>query len=169
MTRRIFQPRPIDGLAPYVILASLGVALPSHLADAAPAPHESPHAYCARVGTDDALREPPPSLAPAIRRLFNLRGNFALKATHYRCADGIVKVCFVGANLPCDKANTSKNLPAVAHWCETHPDTEFIPLYITGHNSLYSWHCIGSKAATGASRGALDARGFFEQYWKTVK
>jgi hypothetical protein len=169
MTGPALQLEAIHRLALCAILASFGAVLLSHAARAAPTPHESPRAYCGRVGTDDALREPPLSLAPAIRRLFSIRGPLAPKAAYYRCAEGAVKVCFVGANLHCGKANTSKNLPAVARWCETHPDTETIPLYVTGHDSLYSWHCIGSKAATGASHGALDARGFFEEYWKTVK
>ena len=163
------QPRSIHRVALTVVIASLDVMLLSHAGFAAPAPRDTLHAYCASVGTDDTLRTPPPSLAPAIRRLFNIRSHYEAKAAYYRCADGAVKVCFVGANLPCGKANTRKNLPAVARWCETHPDTETIPLYVTGHDSLYSWHCVGAKAATGASVGALDARGFFEKYWKTVK
>jgi hypothetical protein len=169
VTRLPFRPRPINRIALSVILASLGAALPSRAGFAAPAPQESPRVYCAGVGTDDTLRTPPPSLAPAIRRLFNIRGHYVANAAYYRCADGAVEVCVVGANLPCGKANTRKSLPAVARWCETHPDTESIPLCVTGHDSLYSWHCIGSKAATGASHGTLDSRGFFEQYWKTVK
>ena len=129
----------------------------------------SPRTHCASVGTDDTLLTPPPSLAPAIRRLFNIRGHYEAKAAYYRCADGAVKVCFVGANLPCGKANTRKNLPAVARWCETHPDTKSIPLYVTGHDSLYSWHCVGAKVTTGAPVGTLDGRGFFENYWKVVR
>lgn len=163
------QPRSIRRVALTVILASFGAVSLSRAGFAAPAPHEGPRAYCAGVGTDDTLRTPPPSLAPAIRRLFKIHGHYAAKAAYYRCAEGAVKVCVVGANLPCGKANTSKNLPAVAHWCETHPDTESIPLYVTGHHSLYSWHCIGARAETGAPVGTIDAGGFFEEYWKTVK
>jgi len=169
MTRRTFQPRPIHNLELSAILALFGAVLLSRAGLAAPASYESPRIYCVRVGTDDTLRTPPSSLAPAIRRLFNIRGSYAPKAAYYRCANGAVKVCFAGANLPCGKANTNKSLPAVARWCEMHPDTETIPLYVTGHDSLYSWHCVGAKAATGAPVGTLDARGFFEQYWKTVK
>jgi hypothetical protein len=156
-------------LALGAILVSLGAALPPCASIAAPTAHRSPRGYCAHVGTDDALRTPPAALAPAIKRLFDIRGGFTLRTAYYRCADGAVKVCFVGANLPCGKANTSKNLPAVTRWCEMHPDTEHIPLHVTGHASLYSWHCVGAKAATGAPHGALDARGFFAQYWKTVE
>jgi hypothetical protein len=161
--------RPPVHIALSVVLALLGVVPALRGVSAAAAPRESPRSYCARVGTDDTLRAPPPSLAPAIRRLFNIRGHYAPKAAYYRCADGAVKVCFVGANLPCSKANTRKNLPAVARWCETHPDTESIPLYVTGHDSLYSWHCVGSKAVTGAPHGPLDARGFFTEYWRAVE
>lgn len=169
MTQRNFRRRSIRLLALGAMLAGLGASVLPRAGLTAPRPHESPRAYCARVDTDDALHPPPPSLAPAIRRLFNIPMHHALQASYYRCAGGEVKVCFVGADLPCDKANTSRSLPAVTRWCETHPDTEFIPLYVTGHNSFYSWHCVGAKAETGAPLGPLDARGFFADYWKTVK
>lgn len=164
---RMRHPRLVHHLAPAALLAFIWAQPGPGLA--APAPHESPHAYCARVGTDDVPRPTPPSLFPAVKRLFNFGGRVPLRATYYRCAEGHVKVCAVGANLPCEKANTSNHLPAAARWCETHPGTEIIPAYITGHDTLYSWHCTGAKAETGAPVGALDARGFFADYWKTVE
>ena len=172
MTAPSFQHRSIHRVALCATLVLFGVVLLSLAGIAAPvtpAVYENPRAYCSRAGTDDTLRTPPPALAPAIKRLFAIRGGFTLRAAYYRCADGAVKACFVGANLPCGKANTSKNLPAVARWCEMHPDREVIPLTVTGHDTLYSWHCVGARAATGAPHGALDARGFFAQYWKTLE
>lgn len=151
-----------------VILASFAAVWLPAAGIAAPAAHENARAYCARVGTDDALREPPRSLAPAIKRLFNIPGPHALKATYYRCDGGQVKVCWVGANLPCGKADGSKDLPAAAQWCQTHANSDFIPLYVTGHDSLYSWRCVGGKAVAGAPVGKLDDRGFFAEYWKTA-
>ena len=168
MNTRSFTPRRMRSFALGTIIAATVAMLPPRPGIAA-ALHEDPHAYCTHVGTDDSLHESPAALAPAIRRAFNIGGAYALKTTYYRCAAGAVKICFVGANLPCGRANTSRNLPAVTRWCETHPDTEFIPLYVTGHNSLYSWHCIGARAATGAPRGTLDDRGFFAEYWKTAE
>jgi len=135
---------------------------------AAPAPDELPHAYCARVGTDDTVRPTPPSLAYAVRELFNFGGRQALRATYYRCADGEVKVCAVGANLPCDKANASKTLPAAKRWCATRSDADFIPAYVTGHDTPYAWRCVGGRAEAGALVSPLDARGFFADYWKIV-
>jgi hypothetical protein len=156
-------------LALCTILGIFGPVLLTRAALTAPVSHEDPHAYCARVATDDTLRAPPPSLAPAIRRLFDIADGNVLNAFYYRCARGRVKVCAVGANLPCGKANISKNLPAAARWCHTHINSEFIPAYVTGHDSLYSWRCSGGRPEAGARVGTLDARGFFDEYWKTVK
>ncbi len=150
------------------ILAFGNFALAARPAAAAPAEHESPRAYCSRIGTDDTLRLPTPSLAPAIRRLFGLSGADVLKSSYYRCAGGAVLVCSVGANLPCGKANSSKTLPAAAQWCATHANSDFIPMYVTGHDTLYSWRCAGASAAAGAPIGKLDARGFFPDYWKKL-
>ena len=112
MTRRTFRPWPIDRLALSAMVALSGAVQLSRAGLTAPASYENPRAYCVRVGTDDTLRTPPSSLAPAVRRLFNIRGHYAPNAAYYRCVDGTVKVCFVGANLPCGKADTSKNRPA---------------------------------------------------------
>lgn len=162
-------PRPIVVRGPAAIGAALGIAVLSHSTIAAPAAGESPRAYCARIGDDDTLRTPPPSLAPAMRRLFNIREPDALKSSYYRCAAGDVLVCWVGANLPCGKGDTSKELPAAAQWCKTHANSDFIPMYVTGHDTLYSWRCSSGEAKVGAPVGKLDARGFFAQYWKNVK
>lgn len=148
------------------ILAFASLALAARPAAAGPA--ESPRAYCSRIGNDDTLRLPPPSLAAAIRRLFGVSGTDVLKSSYYRCAGGAVLVCWVGANLPCGKANSSKTLPAAAQWCATHANSDSIPMYVTGHDTLYSWRCAGGQAAAGAPLGKLDARGFFPDYWKKL-
>jgi hypothetical protein len=128
--------------------------------------HESPRAFCARVRNDDTLRPPPPGLLPAIHRLFHISGGYALHSTYFRCASGNVLLCTVGANLPCGKANTSNDLPAATQWCESHPDSDFIPLAVTGHDTIYTWRCIGGRAQAGAPIAKLDPRGFFDKYWK---
>jgi hypothetical protein len=156
----------LAGLA--ATLAILGVALAPRLSIAAPAKDESPRAYCARVGNDDELRSPPASLASAIKRLFDIRSHNAPTAAYYRCAEGHVLACWVGANLPCGKANTAKELPAATQWCATHPNSDFIPMVVTGHDTPYSWSCVGSTAQASAPVGKLDSRGFFAAYWKPL-
>ncbi|HTV35737.1 MAG TPA: hypothetical protein VMF12_04840 [Xanthobacteraceae bacterium] len=155
------------GVAAIVVLCGL-TSVPRGSA-AAPAKDESPRAYCARVGTDDQVRTAPAGLAPDIRRLFHVDRHYAVGAGFFRCADGAVLVCWVGANLPCRKANTANELPAATQWCRTHEHAEFIPMAVTGHDTLYSWRCVGGKAVAGAPVGALDPRGFFAEYWKKVE
>jgi hypothetical protein len=77
-------------------------------------------------------------------------------------------VCVVGANLPCGKANTSTALPAAEEWCRTNANAEFIPMYVTGHDTIYSWRCIGSAATTTGQTAKLDSRGFFADYWRKL-
>lgn len=149
-------------------LAILGVVLAPRLSMAAPAKGKSPRAYCARVGNDDEPRSTPPSLTSAIKRLFNLEGHNLPTAAYYRCAESRVLVCWVGANIPCGKANTAKAMPAATQWCATHPDSDFIPMVVTGHDTLYSWRCVGRAAQAGAPAGKLDARGFFAENWKPL-
>jgi hypothetical protein len=157
----------IAGLA--ATLTILSVALASRLSMAAPANGESPRAYCTRIGNDDTLRASPPSLASAISRLFHISGHYALGTSYYRCADSNVMLCMVGANLPCGKANTARELPAATQWCGTHPNSDFIPMVVTGHDTPYSWRCTGrGTAQAGAPVGKLDARGFFAEYWKPL-
>ena len=169
MTRRTFRPCRIHHLALSAILALSGAVLLSRAGLTAPASYESPRAYCVRVGTDDTLRTPPSSLAPAFRRLFNIRGHYAPNAAYYRCVDGMVKVCFVGANLPCGKANTSKNQLAVARWCETHPETDQFRFT----SPAMTRSILALRRSQGrdrrAGRHAATAEDFLKEYWKMVK
>jgi len=150
------------------IAVLLGVATAPQAGAAAPHAGQNPRAYCTRVGNDDTLRRPPRALGPAIARLFDIKGSYALATTYYRCAGGAVMLCNVGANLPCGKADTATTLPAATQWCDTHPNSDFIPMAVTGHDTPYSWRCIGHAAHAGAEVGKLDARGFFQQYWKKL-
>jgi len=130
---------------------------------------ESPHAYCARVGNDDRLRTPPASLEGALKRLFNISGKYALESSYYRCADGKVMLCTVGANLPCGKADMSTMLPQADAWCRDNPNSTFIPMAVTGHDTPYNWRCAGRKAKAGAPVAKIDAKGFFVDNWKELR
>lgn len=126
---------------------------------------------CAAGATDDTLRPLPQSDAPAARAAFGLAADMpaALIAqlTVYRCDSGRMLMCTAGANLPCGKANTARQLAAATHWCAANPDSDFIPAYVTGHNTAYQWSCHGGRAVPG-QKAALDDRGFFQSYWKPV-
>ncbi|WP_298216067.1 hypothetical protein [Acidocella sp.] len=125
---------------------------------------------CAAHPTDDTLRPLPAALAPQVQAAFGLHDLSRAeiqKLTVMRCMGGQVFVCFEGANLPCGKANSARSLPAAKDWCQHNPQADFIPAYITGHDSLYQWRCKAGQAVP-ESPAATDARGFLSRYWRPL-
>jgi hypothetical protein len=155
---------PHRSLAAAVLAISLAM-LPG-LAASAEAPP-----LCQGGMTDDMPQEIPETLVPEAVRLFGLEAMPAEQvklSTLYRCDGGRVLICNLGANLPCGKANTSRDLPAAEAWCAEQPGSDFIPMYITGHDTIYRWRCDGAKAATSGEPLAVDRRGFISRLWKPV-
>ena len=133
--------------------------------------HAAGPAVCAPGATDDRLRTLPEHLVPKAVLLFNMRGASARqveRSTVVRCVNGRVLVCTYGANLPCGKANTSRELSGGEAWCQQSRNSSFIPAYITGHDTIYRWRCVnGAPVATGPTED-VDARGFIARYWKPL-
>ena len=131
----------------------------------------SPAALCRKLGTDDRLRPIPQSLVPAARRLFGLHAMPAIwvrRSTLFRCFERQVLVCNLGANIPCGKADTRRDLPAADRWCAGHPGSSFIPMAVTGHDTIFRWHCAGTRAAASGPPLKRDPRGFIAHLWKRV-
>lgn len=131
----------------------------------------SPRAQCRAAGTDDRLQPIPASLVPAAVRLFHLEAmppGQVRRSTYFRCAARQVLLCNVGANLPCGKADTRRHLPAAEAWCAAHPGQDFIPMYVTGHDTIYAWRCDGPTAAISKTVFQVDRRGFIRQLWKRL-
>ena len=151
------------------LVAAIGIGLCGFAPP--PAAAASPAALCRKLGTSDRLRPIPDSLVPAARRLFDLHeapAAWIRHATLFRCYDHHVLVCNLGANLPCGKADTRRHLPAADAWCAGHPGSDFIPFVVTGHGSIYRWHCSGTRAAASGPPRAVDARGFIANLWKQI-
>jgi hypothetical protein len=92
------------------------------------------------------------------------------RGTVWRCRAGVALMCNYGANLPCGKANTSRTLPPEgAAWCQKNPDADFIPAYISGHDSVWHWRCQGDAPLASGPPARTDARGFLVRYWKTLQ
>jgi len=125
-------------------------------------------ALCAPGLTDDTLRPLPPALVPRARAVFglNLPDDLIKKSTVYRCLDGRTLLCTAGANLVCGKANTRRDLPGAAAWCRNHRDADSIPMYVTGHDTIYRWRCSDGTPVAAAAVEAVDARGFLSRNWK---
>lgn len=92
------------------------------------------------------------------------------QSTMWRCMDGTVYACNVGANLPCDsKADTNSTPSAgMGDYCKSNPNTEFIPLSVTGHDSVYNWQCVNGSARAGNPVNPVDGRGFLQRIWYPI-
>ena len=146
---------------------AVSLSVPSGMAASA----DSPQELCRAPETDDTPREIPDSLVPVSVRLFGLDAMPAeqvRRSTLYRCVEGRVLVCNLGANLPCGKADTRSDLPQADAWCAENAGSDFIPMYVTGHDTVYRWRCNGTKAAAIGEPVAVDRRGFIARFWKPV-
>lgn len=138
-----------------------------------------PFAYCERVRTDDRISGAGSTtseaaakiLAPYVRSAFGLPAAAAPPAgsVFWRCMQGRVYVCIVGANLPCaSKADRAKRNPGADAYCRENPDASDVPAFATGHETIYSWRCAAGKAQRGAPIADLDERGFRRDLWHGI-
>lgn len=134
---------------------------------------EDAQAHCAKVGDDDSIKNIPVSLIAQARKLFDLSPSiddaFVHDSTSFRCMGGGVWLCFVGANLPCGKANVSRESAGATAFCKDNPGSDFVPIYAVGHDTIYSWECAGNKARISGQTFTVDPRGFIAETWKRLK
>lgn len=71
----------------------------------------------------------------------------------WRCADGHVLLCTYGANLPCGKANSDRDL-------------DFVPRFAIPWGNIYNWGCGDGTRKVIARIEDIDPRGFVARYWK---
>jgi hypothetical protein len=131
---------------------------------------ENPRAYCARVGDDDQTRPIPPSLVSQALRLFYLKPvdpEQVEKSTVYRCMHGAVWLCNYGANLSCAKADVSRVSKGAEAYCGGFPGAAVVPMAATGHDTIYSWKCVGKEPRIISSE-KVDARGFIANQWRPL-
>ncbi|MBN9045386.1 MAG: hypothetical protein J0H18_06925 [Rhizobiales bacterium] len=157
--------------------AAMLLAIPVYIPPAAATgavPIGDLHRYCRKVGNDDTVRNYSHTLyketAAAFRKLFpgakrpQNDSDFVMQA-QYRCMGGKVMVCFIGANLPCGKMNASRDNPGANEFCRENPDSDFVPLAATGHDTIYSYRCRNGKAEVNEVAWQLDRRGFAKKLW----
>lgn len=140
-----------------------------------------PFAYCAAVGTIDAAdarytgEQPPAAVIAGMRAAFNAPADtpadFYQNGTFWRCADGQVKACFVGANLPCEaKADLSETPNAgTASFCKENPDAEVVPAAAAGRATVFSWSCAGGAPVKGEQVAQADTQGFIADFWYVIE
>lgn len=146
-----------------------------------PRTYHDPFAYCAAVGTADAP-DPrytgpavPPAIARGLQKAFGVAATEPLapfeRGTSWRCMDGAVYACNVGANLPCDAKPAADPAPtdAMRTWCAENRDADFIPMYVTGHDTTYAWSCADGSPRRGRQTAPLDTRGYVASIWHRIE
>jgi hypothetical protein len=140
-----------------------------------------PFAYCAAVGTIGSpdARYTGPNIPDAIINGFKKAAglesstepmDMLRQTTIWRCMDRKVYACNFGANLPCDsKANTDKTPSAgMADYCKSNPDSEVVPMSVTGHDTIYSWRCVQDTPQVLDQISQVDAAGYLSQIWYLI-
>jgi len=140
------------------IIAGAGIAFP-HAAAAVPYCPNPAHATPAKV---------PPDLVSAVAKTFGIESTVAANGAFVRCVGAKLMACAVGANLVCDKADQRRELPGATQWCRDNPRANSIPMFATGHATIYEWSCKRRRAVAGKVVVTVDPQGYIAQNWKEV-
>jgi dipeptidyl aminopeptidase/acylaminoacyl peptidase len=175
----------LEHLAWFFTLLLVGAVLvgcgttPAPATTATPATYTDPFAYCAAVGTVDTPGsnyvgpKVPESVAQGLQQALNAPDtpiDVLQNGSFWRCMDGSVYACFVGANLPCEaKANTDRTpTQEEIDYCQQNPNSDFIPAVVTGRETVYEWRCLDSAPAIVKQPSQPDAQGFLSDIWYKI-
>lgn len=143
--------------------------------------YADPFSYCTAAGTVDAPdarytgEAVPDEIINGFKKAADLEQStepmeMLKKTTIWRCMDNKVYACNFGANLPCNsKANTDKTpTQAMVDYCKENQDSEFIPMSVTGHSTIYSWRCVKDAPELLDQIDQVDAAGYLSQIWYEI-
>ena len=146
----------------------------------AAATYTDPFAYCAAVGTVDAPdsrytgAKAPDSVVAGVRKALGTKADVPMQpfvdGTTWRCADGKVLACFVGANLPCgEKADLSKTPnTGIVDYCKANPNADVVPAVAAGRATVYEWRCKAGTPEIVKQVNQADAQGFIAGIWYEI-
>jgi len=131
---------------------------------ASAAPADGVRAFCAANPSDDN----PSRSYPAGKRGGVPPEVAKAGANTWRCMDGNVLVCNVGADgYPCQKLDPDpKPAKPVRDFCAAHPGSDFVPMYVIGASAT-TWRCQGA-APQALKTETLDKRDFLKSAWKPL-
>jgi hypothetical protein len=141
-----------------IIIAAAVIAFP-HPAAADPYCPNPAHATPAKV---------PPDLLSAVAKTFGIDSTVVANGAFVRCVGAKLMACAVGANLVCDKADQRRELPGATEWCRDNPRADSIPMFATGHATIYEWSCKRRRAVVGKVVVTVDPQGYIAENWKEV-
>jgi hypothetical protein len=145
----------------------------------APEAYSDPFAYCAAVGTIDAPDATytgprvPQSVAEGLQKALNAPDtplSVLENGSSWRCMNGEVYACFVGANLPCEaKVNTDRTpTQEEIDFCQQNPTSDFIPAVVTGRETVFEWRCRNGAPEIVKQVFQPDAQGFLSEIWYKI-
>jgi hypothetical protein len=167
----------------FLLLLALGAAaggLTACSGDGGSGEPPEPWRTCRAVSNLDATEslplEPhvPAVLRERVRQAFDLPYDLPAEQlepwTVWRCMDGQVWACVVGANLPCgEKADTGRTATdAMRDFCLDPPDGETVPAVVTGRATVYTWGCRDGRPEVVGQWSEPDARGFHRDLWRQI-
>ena len=113
-------------------------------------------------------RQVPASLQSAVARAFGIPVGAASHAV-VRCLGPTLLACSIGANLNCGKADLRRSLPGATAWCRENSNSDFIPMFATGHATIYDWRCRNGEAIPGKTVVSVDPQGYAAGNWKEIR
>jgi len=143
--------------------------------------YDNPFEYCKAVGTVDTPgteytgAKVPEVIAEKLKQKFgapaSAQNDMFIKGTFWRCMDGNVYACNVGANLPCEeKADVSKEPnEGILNYCNENPGSDFIPMYASGRTTVYEWKCDGTTPEIVKQISETDHAGYIKNIWYEIK
>jgi hypothetical protein len=177
-------PQPAAATAALAQPATVPPAEPAVTQTAATAPAAAgafadPFAYCAAVvdidGPDARYTGPkiPDAVANRLMMAMGLTGTPPppiAQGSFWRCMNGKVYACTVGANLPCQEKGNADKTPTqeMKDFCQANPTSDFIPMVVTGRATVYSWKCDKGTPVVDKQISEVDARGFLSNVWYEV-
>ena len=92
------------------------------------------------------------------------------QGTTWRCMDGQLYACFVGANLPCGEKASIGRTPSAAmiDFCKSNPGSDAIPASVTGRATVFAWRCGDAAPEVVKQVDRPDARGFLANIWHRI-
>ena len=142
--------------------------------------YTDPFAYCKAVGNVDSPDpryvgpKVPEVIARGLQKAFGVPESAPLdpllRGTYWRCMNGNIYACNVGANLPCEEKADTKREPnqGMTSYCESNPDSEIIPAYASGRATIYEWKCRGKQPEIVREVTKPDAAGYISDMWYEI-
>jgi hypothetical protein len=155
----------IERQAQIAILAALAFGAVQLAGSASAA---SANAFCSSGAPPRAPVPVPKAFEADVAKTFDIPIEMVRDGAFVRCAGTRLLACAVGANLNCGKANASRSLPGAREFCFANPDADNIPMAATGHDTIYTWRCVGRHAVAGKTVLAVDRDGYDAGNWKEV-